>query len=59
MTEGTARAIADLINSQNQLTTRYTAQSVLRDRHKYIVRIRDHQVTGAIEVEKASGTDAE
>jgi len=52
MTKATAAAIANLINMQNQLTKRYTADTVLAEEDKYIVRMRDGEVIGAVEVKK-------
>jgi ribosomal protein S18 acetylase RimI-like enzyme len=52
MTKATAAAIANLINTQNQLTKRYTADTVLAEEENYIVRMRDDEVIGAVEVKR-------
>jgi len=52
MTDTVARQIADLLNSQNELTVDYTAAKVL-EHDRYIVRLDDSgNVIGAVEVKK-------
>jgi ribosomal protein S18 acetylase RimI-like enzyme len=51
MTHSTASAIAQLINSQNQLTRTYTADAVLRDESRYIVYTNEaNECIGVVEV---------
>jgi len=50
MTKAAAAAIANLINTHNQLTKRYTAEVVLAEEDNYIVRMRDGEVVAAVEV---------
>jgi len=52
MTEAVARQIAELINSQNELTVHYTPAKIL-EHDSYIVRLNDEgEVLGAVEVKK-------
>lgn len=51
LTNETASEIARLLNTQNSLTTKYTASRILKDQERYIVRYGDDgEVLGAIEV---------
>lgn len=48
-----AEQIADLLNSQNQLTVPYTASKIIDHQDHYIVRYDDNgKVLGAVEVKK-------
>ena len=52
VTEAVAQQIADLINSQNQLTVQYTAARILKH-DDYIVRLNDSgQLLAVVEVKK-------
>ena len=52
MTEAVARQIAELINSQNQLTVKYTPAKIL-EHDRYIVRLDgDGKLLGTVEVKK-------
>ncbi len=51
LTRAVAEEIADLLNSQNQLVGRYTAEKVLDHQDDYIVRYDENgKVLGAVEV---------
>ncbi len=53
MSETVAQQVADLLNSQNQLTIHYTGAEVLAHQKRYIVRIRNEsEVLGAVEVKE-------
>jgi ribosomal protein S18 acetylase RimI-like enzyme len=46
-----AGQIANLLNSQNQLTIPYTASKIIEDQERYIIRTNDKaRVVGAVEV---------
>jgi N-acetylglutamate synthase-like GNAT family acetyltransferase len=53
MSKVTADQIAQLLNTQNELTIHYTAEKVLASQDQYIVRLGENKiVVGAIEVKK-------
>jgi hypothetical protein len=52
MNEDVARQVAELINSQNQLSVPYTAATIL-EHDRYIVRLNDDgKLTGVVEVKR-------
>jgi len=53
ITESMAERVADLLNTQNRLETRYTAASVLEHGERYITRLNDaEELMGVVEVKK-------
>lgn len=53
MNENIAAQVADLLNTQNQLTIQYDAKRVLNHAERYVVRLNDkEEVQGCIEVKR-------
>lgn len=60
LTDAQAEAVAQLLNTRNQLTIRYTRERVLKEATDYIVRLADGgDVIGCIQVKKVQWYQAE